>query len=238
MIVNLRDVSLSYPLYNAVNRSFKKALISFSTGGLIARDGVHLSSVQALSSINLVANEGDCIGLVGHNGAGKSSLLRLLAGVYCASSGDVSINGVVTSLLDISLGLEGEANGYENIILRGLIMGKTLKQIQAKSEAIAEFTELGEFLNLPLRTYSSGMLMRLAFSISTAWPSEILLMDEWLSVGDQQFAVKAEKRLKEMMANTKVIFIASHSEHLISSICNRKIVLSKGKIVEDVQLPT
>jgi lipopolysaccharide transport system ATP-binding protein len=170
---------------------------------------------------------------MGHNGAGKSTLLRVIAGVYPPTRGRLERTGTVSSLIDPMLGIEMDATGYENIRLRGLIAGMRLAAIKAITPQIAEFSGLGDYLSIPVRTYSTGMLMRLAFSIATAVHTDILIMDEWMSVGDADFKLQAEERLREVIDNTGILVLASHQADLIERECNRSIELSHGAIVQD-----
>lgn len=229
--ISLKNVSVSFPIYGAGSVSLKKTLAASVTGGRFGKEtGVNV--VQALSNINLELKSGDRLGLIGHNGAGKSTLLRTLAGVYEPSSGDFVRHGSVASLIDPSLGIEPDATGIENIMLRGLVMGMSKKQLDRLTPEICEFSGLGDYVNMPVRTYSTGMLMRLAFSISTSVEADILLMDEWLSVGDAEFTEKAEKRMKDVVSNAGILVLASHSPDLIAKECNRVIHLEHGRIVE------
>lgn len=229
--ISLKDVSVSFPIYGAGAASLKKTLAASVTGGRFGKEtGVNV--VQALSNLNLELKSGDRLGLVGHNGAGKSTLLRTLAGVYEPTSGDFVRRGTVSSLIDPSLGIEADATGVENIMLRGLVMGMSKKQIDQLTPSICEFSGLGEYVNMPVRTYSTGMLMRLAFSISTSVEADILLMDEWLSVGDAEFTHKAEQRMKDVVAKSGILVLASHSPALIAKECNRVIHLEHGRITE------
>ncbi len=230
-LISLKNVSVSFPIYGAGSASLKKTLAASVTGGRFGKEtGVNV--VQALSDINLELRSGDRLGLIGHNGAGKSTLLRTLAGVYEPSSGDFVRKGTVASLIDPSLGIEPDASGLENIMLRGLVMGMSKKQVEKLTPDICEFSGLGEYVNMPIRTYSTGMLMRLAFSISTSVQADILLMDEWLSVGDAEFTEKAEKRMKDVVSKSGILVLASHSPELIARECNRVIHLEHGRIVE------
>ncbi|MDM0011092.1 ABC transporter ATP-binding protein [Variovorax sp. J22P168] len=229
-LISLKNVSVNFPIYGAGAASFKKTIAASVTGGRFGKEtGVNV--VQALSDINLELRSGDRLGLVGHNGAGKSTLLRALAGVYEPSSGEFVREGTVSSLIDPSLGIEVDATGIENIMLRGLVMGMGKKQIDQLTPEICEFSGLGEYVNMPVRTYSTGMLMRLAFSISTSIQADILLMDEWLSVGDAEFTEKAEQRMKDVVAKSGILVLASHSPALIAKECNRVIHLEHGRII-------
>lgn len=226
----LKNVSVIFPIYNSSNRSLKKKIINVATGGKIASDARNKVIVKSLSNINLFLKKGDRVGLIGHNGAGKSTLLRVLSGVYVPSSGSLDIEGRIVSLLDISVGMDGEFTGYENIMLRGILLGLSPKQISKKIDEIAEFSGLGEYLNMPMRTYSSGMNLRLAFSIITSFPADIILMDEWLSVGDANFNEKASKRLEEMLNQSSILVVATHDRNIIDRLCNKVITLEHGEI--------
>lgn len=229
--ISLKDVAVNFPIYGAGSASLKKTLAASVTGGRFGKEtGVNV--VQALSGINLELKSGDRLGLIGHNGAGKSTLLRTLAGVYEPSSGGFVREGSVASLIDPSLGIEPDATGIENIMLRGLVMGMSRKQLETLTPDICEFSGLGQYVNMPVRTYSTGMMMRLAFSISTSVQADILLMDEWLSVGDEDFKYKAEQRMKDVVSKSGILVLASHSHSLIERECNRVIHLEHGRIVE------
>ena len=201
-----------------------------ATGGRIATDSGKKVTINSLNHINLELTNGDRVGLIGHNGAGKSTLLRVLSGVYVPSSGKIKSQGKIVSLLDISVGMDGESTGYENIMLRGILLGLSPQEVTQKIDEIAEFSELGDYLNMPMRTYSSGMNLRLAFSIITTFPADIILMDEWLSVGDARFNKKASERLDEMVAQSSILVIASHDDALVNRLCNKVITLEHGEI--------
>ncbi len=187
----------------------------------MTKDKVLPHSVKALNNITLDLKDGDRLGVMGPNGAGKSTLLRTLAGVYLPTSGTIEVKGRVASLIDLSLGMDVEATGVENIRMRGIMMGLSLKQIRSMEDEIADFSGLGDFLHLPIRTYSSGMHMRLGFAVSTAVDADIILMDEWLSVGDSEFILKAEKRLENFIGRSSILVIASHSKELIQKTTNQ-----------------
>ncbi len=189
--------------------------------------------VTALESLNLDFESGSRVGLIGHNGAGKTTLLRLITGVYEPTSGACIREGQISSLMDISMGFSSDASGIENIYLRAAFLGLTRKQTDAMLESIVEFSELGDFVNLPVRTYSSGMLLRLAFAVSTAIEPEILVMDEWLSVGDAGFQQKAELRIRKVVEASDILVIASHGENLLKNVCNRIIWFEHGTIKMD-----
>ncbi len=231
--INFNNVSVDFPVYNANGRSIKKKLIQVATGGQLGEDVQGRVIVKALEGLSFSLKDGDRVGLLGHNGAGKSTLLRLLSGVYEPSSGTAEIQGQIGSLIDISLGIDQEATGRENIYLRGGLLGLTKSQITKQLDEIIEFSELGGFVDMPVRTYSSGMHLRLAFSVSTIMRPEILLMDEWLSVGDENFKRKAEERMFELVKSTNILVIASHSKELICNLCDRAIWLEHGKIKLD-----
>lgn len=228
--ISLRNVAVNFPIYGAGAASLKKTIAASVTGGRFGKE-TGLTIVQALSDINLELRSGDRLGLVGHNGAGKSTLLRTLAGVYEPSAGEFVRRGSVASLIDPSLGIEADATGLENIMLRGLVMGMGKNEIERLTPEICEFSGLGEYVHMPVRTYSTGMVMRLAFSISTSVKADILLMDEWLSVGDAEFTEKAERRMREVVSESGILVLASHSPDLIARECNRVIHLEHGRIV-------
>jgi lipopolysaccharide transport system ATP-binding protein len=231
--LKLQNVSVDFPIYNANARSLKKRLIQVATGGQLGADEQGRVMARALDGLSLTLKDGDRVGLLGHNGAGKSTLLRLLIGVYQPSSGSLETKGEIGSLIDISLGIDPEATGRENIYIRGALLGMKKTYINSQIENIIEFSELGDFIDMPLRTYSTGMQLRLAFAVSTLTKPEILLMDEWLSVGDERFKEKAEERLKEMVKATNILVIATHSRELLLQSCNRAIWLEHGKIRMD-----
>jgi len=224
------DATVEFPIYNSDGRSLKKRLLNIATGGQLGSDSSGKVIVRALESISFELNEGDRVALLGHNGAGKSTLLRALSKVYVPSSGKAEIIGNVVSLIDILTGIDPESTGRENIYLRGALLGISKKDIKYYIDDIIDFSELGDFIDLPLRTYSSGMHLRLAFSISTVLSPEILLMDEWLSVGDEGFQHKAEERMHSLVNSTKILVLASHSKELILHTCNKAIWLEHGKI--------
>jgi ABC-type polysaccharide/polyol phosphate transport system ATPase subunit len=190
-----------------------------------------IMEVRALQDINLRVETGDRVGFIGHNGAGKSTMLKLLAGIYMPTSGRRIVEGRISSLFDIALGFEGEASGWDNIAYRSYLQGETPSSVRAKKQAIADFSELGDFLNMPVRYYSAGMMVRLAFSIATAIDPEILLVDEVLSVGDLAFQNKARERMREMMAKAHLMVLVTHDLDALPQMCNRAVWMDHGRIV-------
>lgn len=226
------NLVIEFPIYGARSRSLKNTVIRAATGGVVARDTDDRVVVRAVDRISFDWGEGDRIGIIGHNGSGKTTLLRAIAGIYEPSEGVLSVQGRVATMLSLTLGMENEATGYENIFLRGTIMGLSRGQIEALVDEICEFSELGEYINMPMRTYSSGMSIRLAFAISTSIKADIILMDEWLSAGDKAFAEKAQTRLRKLIDSAKILVLASHSDDMIRKNCNKVIRLVHGHIVE------
>jgi lipopolysaccharide transport system ATP-binding protein len=228
--VKFQNVSISFPVYNSTDRSLTSKFLEVATGGRLDSNDQGKVLVRALRDVSFSLQDGDRLGLVGHNGAGKSSLLRALAGVYVPTEGTVRSQGTVGSLIDISLGINPEATGRENVFIRGQLLGLSTKRIAEKFDEIVDFAQIGDFINLPVRTYSSGMQIRLAFAVSTIVSPEILLMDEWLSVGDQGFKAKAENRLRSVVSNSKILVLASHSKSLLESVCNKLLWLDHGSV--------
>jgi lipopolysaccharide transport system ATP-binding protein len=228
-LVDIRGLTIRFPVYGADQRSFKRSITS-AVGGSLGRAGPAAAPlVRALNNINLKLTSGDRLGLVGHNGAGKTTLLRTIAGAYAPDEGVVLVEGKIASLLEPMLGMDAFVTGLENIRLRGLLLGMTNKQIKARTEEIAEFTGLGPFLGMPLKTYSAGMIGRLAFAVSTAVDADVLLMDEWLGTGDASFRNQAQERLMGLFASSKIVVLASHDTHLLRSLCNKFIGLRSGE---------
>ena len=225
-------VSVDFPIYNAKNRSLKNTVMQAATGGKVSF-GAEGTIVRSLDDVSFTLQDGDRVGLVGHNGAGKSTLLRTLSRVYEPTSGYAQIEGEIGSLVDISLGIDAEATGRENIFIRGALLGLRRKEIEKRFDEIVEFSDLGSFVDMPVRTYSSGMHLRLAFAVATIIRPEILLMDEWLSVGDAAFNAKAEARLTELVQSSRILVLASHSRELIEKTCNRALWFEHGKLKLD-----
>lgn len=236
--IRLENASVEFALYSGRHHSLSSKLINTLTGGYLAQDGSGRLMVQALQHVTLSISKGEKVGLLGHNGAGKSTLLRVLSGVYRPTAGQADISGRIGTLIDISLGINPEITGRQNIQLTGKLNGLKKADIEARTDEIISFSGLGDFIEMPVRTYSSGMQLRLSFAISTALVPEVLIMDEWLSVGDLEFKVLAEERLKSMVDQAEILVFASHSRELLEAICTRGIILEKGKIVDDGPIVT
>jgi homopolymeric O-antigen transport system ATP-binding protein len=229
--LGLRNLSVEFPIYQGSSRSLKKTLVATTMQGNLARDAANRINVRALNDVTLDIEDGDRIGLVGANGAGKTTLLRVLAGIYPPTRGELYSSGRISALLDVSVGLNPEATGRENIILRGMYMNIHPREMRSRVDEIVEFTELGPYMDMPARTYSAGMMVRLGFAISTCMPAEVLLMDEWLSAGDARFLDKAQRRMEQFVGTSSILVLASHSTDLLRKWCNRGIMLQHGRIV-------
>jgi ABC-type polysaccharide/polyol phosphate transport system ATPase subunit len=224
--VHLENLSLTFSLRDRGRRSFKDTLL----GPLLGTTRPVLRQVEALRGINLEAKPGERIGLIGHNGAGKSTLLRMIAGVYAPTSGTRIVNGRISSLLDLGLGIELDATGWENMEYRGYLQKQSPREIRSKMQEIAEFSELGTFLDMPVRYYSSGMLVRLTFAIATAVEPEILILDEVFSAGDLSFQEKAKTRMLGLVHRAQILVLASHDMQVLRQVCDRVLWLDHGSI--------
>ncbi|MBB6252823.1 ABC transporter ATP-binding protein [Nitrospirillum iridis] len=230
--LHLQDLTVEFPIYQASGRSLKKALFSAPlVGSNLARDASNRIQVRALNHLTLSIEKGDRVGLIGPNGSGKTTLLKTLAGIYEPTGGALHIQGRISALLDVSLGLNPEATGRENIMLRGMYMGIHPKDMQGHVEEVVEFTELGPYIDMPVRTYSAGMMLRLAFAASTCVEPEILLMDEWLAAGDSHFLAKAQKRMEDFVQRSSLMVLASHSLDLLGKWCNKGLYLRNGNVI-------
>jgi len=228
--ISIENLTVEFAIFGANARSLKNKILSQATGGRIVAGSHDIVTVRAIDHINLEINDGDRIGLVGHNGSGKTTLLRVLAGIYKPNGGTITIEGQVGTLLESHAGIDPESSGIENIYMRGYMLGMTKREIAAKLDEIAAFTELGEFLDLPMRTYSAGMAARVAFAVSTAARHDILLIDEGLGAGDAEFQKKVHQRVESLFDRTRIIILASHSEAMISEFCNRRVRMDHGAI--------
>src|SRR5262245_49536239 len=229
--LRLRNLSVEFPMYQGSSRSIKKLLVATTTYGNLARDATDRVLVHALNDVTLHFEDGDRVALIGANGAGKTTMLRVLAGIYYPSRGQVYSSGKISAVLDVAVGLNPDATGRENIILRGMYMDIHPREMRARVDEIAEFTELGPYLDMPARTYSAGMMVRLGFAVSTCIPPEILLMDEWLSAGDARFLDKAQRRMEQFVGRSSILVLASHSQDLLRKWCNRGLFLQQGRVM-------
>jgi ABC-type polysaccharide/polyol phosphate transport system ATPase subunit len=226
--IDLQNVSLEFTI-----RRFKRlSLKEFLVRGMFSRAANPVMHVQALSDVTLHVGEGERLGIIGHNGAGKSTLLKLLAGIYPPTSGTRRVTGRISSLFDIALGFEMDASGWENINYRGYLQGETPRSLKDKVEQIAAFTELGQFLDMPVRYYSAGMMVRLAFAIATAIEPEILIVDEVLSVGDLHFQQKATARIRAMMEHARLMVMVSHDLESLEKLSSRVVLMHQGRILK------
>jgi ABC-2 type transport system ATP-binding protein/lipopolysaccharide transport system ATP-binding protein len=229
--ITLKNVSVQIPIYDIGGASLRKTILSKTVGGSFAKSGSHIT-VDALKDISFEAHDGDRIALIGNNGSGKSTLLRVLSDVYPPTSGTVQVVGEVSPMFDATLGMSMDATGMENIWICGSIWGLSPTQIKDSIADITDFTELGDFLNVPVRTYSTGMIMRLAFAIATVRDPEILLLDEIIGVGDAAFFQKAFARLRSVIHRSRVLFLASHADDILRQVCDKVIWLDHGKLIQ------
>lgn len=226
--VELRDISVSYHIRG---RLLPDTAVDHAQAAAKLLQSRKWVKVEALKNIGLQLSQGDRLGLIGANGAGKTTLLKVLAGIMPPSEGYVAISGRISPLLSITLGLDNEASGYENVAIRGRILGISSSEVADQIEEIAEFSELGDYLSLPLKAYSAGMKLRLAFGIATAFHPEVLVMDEWLSAGDEKFQKKAKTRLENMISSSGVFVFASQNRQLQKTFCDTGLVLNRGEKV-------
>jgi ABC-type polysaccharide/polyol phosphate transport system ATPase subunit len=228
--LSLEDVSVSFRIYHGGSRSLKKNLLFRGSGGHIATDANQHVTIEALRNVSLQLRAGDRVALIGFNGAGKTTLLRVMAGIYEPISGIVKSRGRISPMFDIGLGIDSEISGYDNIRLRGMILGLSVDEIERLMPEIVEFTELGDYLDIPVRTYSSGMMTRLTFAVATCFAPEILLMDEWILAGDAAFLTKARQRVESFVSKASILVLASHSMETCRQFCNQGIWMDQGKI--------
>jgi ABC-type polysaccharide/polyol phosphate transport system ATPase subunit len=233
--ISIENLTVEFAIFGVNSRSLKNQILSQATGGRVMSGARDVVTVRAIDNLNLEIKDGDRIGLVGHNGSGKTTLLRVLAGIYKPNGGAITIEGQVGALLYPTAGMDPDSTGIENIYLRGYMMGMSRREISAKLDDIAEFADLGDFLALPVRTYSAGMFARLAFAVSSAAHHDILLVDEAFSAGDEDFQKKVRQRIDAIFNRTSIVIFASHSESLVSSLCNRRVRLEHGVLKRDEQ---
>jgi ABC-2 type transport system ATP-binding protein len=226
--IDVWNASVDFPIFDAKSRSLKKAVLG-KAGGKIGTEN-RVPIIEALRDINLSLQHGDRVGLVGHNGAGKSTLLRLLAGIYEPTRGSSQIRGRVAPVFDLGVGMDQELSGYENIIIRGLFLGMTRKGMEERIDDIAEFSELGNYLSMPLRTYSTGMRVRLALGVVTSINPEILILDEGIGAVDASFLDKARDRLNDLVKRSGLLVFASHSDEFLMELCTSAIWMDHGQM--------
>jgi lipopolysaccharide transport system ATP-binding protein len=227
--IELNGVSLEYPIYSIKAQSLRNAMMNIAVGGKLLKDGKDIVHVKALDNVSFKIDEGDRLGIIGHNGSGKTTLLKVLAGVYEPTKGRISVHGRISSMVDISLGVDWNLTGTENIINMARRRGFTTKQILKRIPEIVEFSDLGSFIDLPFKTYSAGMCARLVFAVATCFEPDILLLDEWIGAGDAAFFDKAEAKMNDILQKSRVMVLASHNFALIEKVCNKVLVLNSGR---------
>lgn len=225
-------VTVRYPIYNARSMSVRNHLVRLGTGGRIGAEAGNVVTVTALDDVSFSLSDGDCVGLVGHNGAGKSTLLRTMAGIYVPLYGKIVREGSIGTVFELGAGMDPELSGYDNVTRVMMLLGRTKKDARETYDKIAQFTELGDYLDLPVRTYSAGMMTRLMFAVSTMYAPSILLIDEVFGTGDAEFQEKAKRRIETMIDAAKVLVFASHDTQLIKRFCNRIFKLEHGSVAE------
>jgi ABC-2 type transport system ATP-binding protein len=229
--VDLQNVTLDYPVYDYRVMSLRFMLTSLASAGTINHPNNGITYIRSVENVSLSLGRGDRLAIIGGNGAGKTSLLKTIAGIYDPSHGKRTTIGKITTLLGTGFGLDDEATGFQNIILGGLALGYRIAEMEAATQDIVSFTQLGEFLEMPLRTYSAGMRARLAFAIATCNKPDIVIIDEGIGAGDASFYEKANARLNAFLGDASILILASHSTALLRQFCNKALVLDHGKQV-------
>ena len=227
----LNDVSLSYPLYNLQNYSLRRAMINWLTFGKVFKQERAITSYTALQNISFDLQKGDRLGLIGCNGAGKTTLLKTIGKWYAPTSGNLKVEGRITALFDMCVGMDMDRTGLQNIHYMGMLMGMSTQHLKASLDNIIEFAEIGDFIHQPVRTYSAGMKIRLGFAICTCLQPGILLLDEGIGAGDRGFIDKAAERAKSLYHRAEILVIASHSSLIIQQLCNKVLWLHQGKMM-------
>lgn len=227
--VNLNKACLNFPIYNAQSFSLKQSIVKAATGGMLKQND-NVTTVAALKDISFSLQSGDRLGLIGHNGSGKTTLLKLLAGIYQPTGGTLEIKGKVATIFDMLLGTHDEMTGYENLYLSSILRGKSPAEAKNSLEAMAKFTELENYLYIPMRTYSAGMKLRIGLAVATEGNPDILLIDEVFGTGDQHFVTKSTDRLLSLISRTGILVFSSHSEVLLRQVCNKVMILEHGEI--------
>jgi ABC-type polysaccharide/polyol phosphate transport system ATPase subunit len=231
-LLKFNDVTIQYPIYNSRNMSLRNQLVRISTGVRIESEAGRVQLVTALRNANFTIDHGDSVALIGHNGAGKSTLLRTMAGVYTPAIGTIVREGRIATVLELGTGMDPELSGYENVTRMSMLMGMNKQQIERNTKEIAAFTQLGDFMALPVRTYSTGMATRLMFAVATSTKPDILLVDEMFGTGDAEFQAHAKKRMEELIRSVGIFVFASHSNALVKAYCKRFFFLEHGSVKE------
>jgi ABC-type polysaccharide/polyol phosphate transport system ATPase subunit len=229
--IRLENVTVDYPVYEIRTQSLRRAVLHYTTGGLIREDQRQRTVVEALCGVSLDINTGDRLALIGPNGAGKTTLLQVMAGLCYPTTGRVTVDGRVSSLFNVTSAMDPELTGYDNIYYMGLLLGLKKPAVTAMLPDIEDFTELGDYLLMPVRTYSSGMMVRLAFAVATAIHPDILLLDEAIGAGDAHFVNKAKKRADALYAKANILVMASHSAPLLRELCTTGLLLNHGRVI-------
>lgn len=228
-VISLSGVELSYPVYSIRAHSLRNTIANMAIGGKLLKDGQDIVHVKALDGVSFSLQEGDRMGIIGHNGAGKTTLLKVLAGIYEPDRGLVEVTGRISSMIDIGLGLDAALTGRENVLSMGRMRGFGTKVVVGKMPEIIDFSELGAYIDLPVKTYSAGMMARLVFAVATTLDPDVLLLDEWIGAGDAGFHQKAKERMDEILEKSRVMVLATHNLGLIKSVCNKVLVLDGGR---------
>ena len=228
--IELRGVNLDYPVYSVRAQSLRNAVFNLAVGGKLFKANNDVVVVRALQNVNFKIEDGDRLALVGHNGSGKTSLLKVVAGIYEPTRGNIVTRGSITSMISLSSGLDIEATGIENIKKLGMMRMLPSKLIKERIPSIIEFSDLGDFIHLPVKTYSAGMLARLMFSVATEFDADILVLDEWLSAGDAAFVLKAADRMASLVGKAKIVVLATHDPALVRKVCNKVVHLEGGSV--------
>ncbi len=234
--IEARHATIDYPIYDGASMHLRNKIVEVSTGGIISRGTRNVVTIRALDDVSFTIEDGDFVGLVGHNGAGKSTLLRTLAGIYTPVSGSIEVSGRISTIFQMGAGMNRDLTGYQNIVRMGMYMGASSAQAKAFIPDVEAFSELGDFLSMPVHTYSDGMLTRLTFAVATAVRPDILLIDEALSAGDAEFQKKAQARISDIISSAKILVLASHVPKLIELYCNRVLHFEHGKLIKDERL--
>jgi lipopolysaccharide transport system ATP-binding protein len=229
--IQLHGVTLDYPIYSVRAQSLRNAMLNVAVGGRLMKTNADMTIVRALSNVGFKLEQGDRLGILGHNGSGKTSMLKVLAGVYEPTQGRVEISGRISSMLSMSIGIDPEASGLQNMRTLAMMQMMTNKEIDRRLPEFVEFSELGNFVHMPFKTYSAGMMARMTFAVATATGADILLMDEWIGAGDAAFQEKASARLNAVVESSGIVVLATHDPGLVSKVCNKVLVLDAGRQV-------